>query len=168
MEITNKIIKSLELLREYSGTNDYLLQVQGKMFKEKSFSITQTQSDYIRKNHDVEPEILNKPIGITYWLGENLKKQFELQFVPTKVMVEKVLADMGKTYHVMGKFYQNQQYSSLFYLPKTQLMDDIFFEDTEVSVDWSQYDHREPFTHQKEAIEFALKRDRTILGLDMG
>ena len=83
MEITNKIIKSLELLREYSGTNDYLLQVQRKMFKEKSFSLTQTQSDYIRKNHNVEPETLNKLVGITYWLGENLQKQFELQFVPT-------------------------------------------------------------------------------------
>ena len=168
MEITNKIIKSLELLREYKGTNDYLLQVQRKMFKEKSFSLTQTQSDYIRKNHDVEPESLNKLVGITYWLGENLQKQFELQFVPTKVMVEKVLADMGKTYHVIGKFYQNQQYSSLFYVPKTQLMDDIFFEDKEVEVDWGKYTHREPFPHQQDAIEFALKRDRTILGLDMG
>ena len=65
MEITNKIVKSLELLREYSGTNDYLLQVQKKLFKEKSFSLTQTQSDYIRKNFNVEPEVLNKLVGIT-------------------------------------------------------------------------------------------------------
>ena len=168
MEITNKIVKSLELLREYSGTNDYLLQVQKKMFNEKSFSLTQTQSDYIRKNHNVDPENLNKLVGITSWFGDNLKKQFELEFVPTKIMVEKVLADMGKTYHVKGKFYQNQKYSSLYYVPKTQLMDDIWYEEPEVNVDWSKYSHREPFPHQKTAIEFALKRDRTILGLDMG
>ena len=168
MKITNKIVKSLELLREYSGTNDYLLQVQQKMFKEKSFSLTQTQSDYIRKNHNVEPEDLNKLVGITSWLGDNLKKQFELQFSPTKILVEKVLADMGKTYHVKGKFYQNQRYSSLYYIPKTQLMDDIWYDEPDVYVDWEKYSHREPFPHQKTAIEFALKRDRTILGLDMG
>jgi SWI/SNF-related matrix-associated actin-dependent regulator 1 of chromatin subfamily A len=61
----------------------------------------------------------------------------------------------------------------MYFLPKTQVLDDPYFKDIDIEVSWDKYiemddSNRCPYDHQKEAIKFLLSRGSSILGLDMG
>ena len=69
-----------------------------------------------------------------------------------KIMIETLLAESDK--YIICKFYRNQKDVKLLWLPKTQLIDDIHYEDIEIDVDFDKYidlDKRgEAFKHQEE------------------
>ena len=84
-----------------------------------------------------------------------------------------MLAESDKAIHVICKFYKNQEDVKLIWIPKTQLIDDIHFEEINIEVDYEKYqklDKRgwKAFTHQEDGIEFLLKNKKCILADDMG
>ena len=144
------------------------------MLKNKKILLTEKQSKYIIDNHDREPQLIKRVIGITKYLGEELQKQEGLSFTPERILIEFILADTDKTYHVYGKLKQNQSESRMYWLPKTQVTDDPYFEPLNVEVDFSKYndilakDGKKLYQHQEEGIRFLLSRNGCILGDDMG
>ena len=84
-----------------------------------------------------------------------------------------MLADQEKTYHIYGKLKQNQKTSKMYWLPKTLVLDDPYYTECDVEVDWNKYEEmdisgRHPYDHQKEGIEFLVCRKGAILADDMG
>jgi SWI/SNF-related matrix-associated actin-dependent regulator of chromatin subfamily A-like protein 1 len=125
-------------------------------------------------NHDREPLYINRVVEITAYLGEELKKLDDLSFTPEKVLIEFILAETEKSYHIYGKLKQNQKESRMYWLPKTQVTDDPYFEPINVDVDFTKYNEilskygKSLYKHQEEGIKFLLSRNGCILADDMG
>jgi len=165
---------TLEKVRSYIGTNEHILKIKNKLELEGFFVLTPNQIQYITDNFDREPMVINKVVDITPYLGEQLKEKHELKNIPERVFIETLLADSEKSYHVKGKLYKNQKEPTLFYIPKTQILTDMFYEpyeDLEVnfdSVNKINKKNRSLFPHQENAVKFLLKKDKSILSDDMG
>jgi len=164
---------AVTLLQTYTGINPYLKDLQSKLRKNDKITLTEGQVEYINKFHDVEPQVLNRVIRINPFLGESLKDKYSLSFVPERMLIQAMLADQEKTYHVYGKLTQKQKQSKMYWLPKTMVLDDPYFTECEIEIDWGKYeeldtDGRHPYEHQKSGIEFLACRDGAILADSMG
>jgi SWI/SNF-related matrix-associated actin-dependent regulator 1 of chromatin subfamily A len=171
---------AITLLEEYDGKNPYLKKLKLQLKKSGKLALTTNQTKYIMDNHDKEPIYCNKVIGITDYLGETLKTNEGLSFTPERVLFEYVLAESEKFYHVYGKLKRNQKKSGMYFIPKTQVLDDPFFEEIDIEVDWEKYKKldqfvlkdgtvgRIPYEHQKDGVKFLLSNDGCLLADDMG
>lgn len=164
---------ALNLLENYKGINPYILRLKSDYLKNK-VKLTQTQIKYITDNHEKEPILINRVINITPFLGEELQKQNDLNFVPVRILIEFILADNDKTFHVYGKLTQKQKESKMYWLPKTQVLEDPYFEKIDVNVDFTKYNkvlaksNKKLYKHQEEGVKFLLSRKTSILADDMG
>lgn len=165
--------KTLAKLIDYSGSNEYIISLKDRLNKEGNFPISPSVAEYIERNFNKEPFNLNEVVGITEFLGKQLKEKFDLNHVPEKILVETVLGDTTKSYHVKGKVFKNQKYSPLFYVPKTQVYQNLYEKDVIVDVDFDKYQQKDKrgwraFKHQEKGIKFLLSKNQCILGDDMG
>jgi len=164
---------AISLIEVYEGVNPYLKKLKQDYLKNKKLALTENQTAYIINNHDKEPIYINRVIRISNYLGEELKTQNELTFTPEKILVEFMLAETDKTYHVYGKLSTKQQ-SKMYFLPKTQVYDDPYFEPITVNVDFTPYNDvlakqgKKLYQHQEDGIKFLLSRNGSILADDMG
>jgi len=163
---------TIDKLKDYQGRNPYILTLKRDSFK-NGFKLTDNQVKYIDQNFDTEPIKMDRVIKISSYLGEELQKKEGLSFQPEKILIEYLLADTEKTYHIWGKVKRNQVESRMYWLPKTQVLDDIYFEEVDIDVDFEKYQEldtlgRMPYEHQKSGIKFLLGRDGAILADDMG
>ena len=165
---------AITLLEKYEGINPYLKRLKHEYLKNGKISLTEIQTKYINENYNREPQYINRVIGITKYLGEELQKLEDLTFVPERILIEFVLAETEKSYHVYGKIKKNQIESKMYWLPKTQVLDDPYFEPINVEVDFDKYDSilskfdKKLYDHQKTGIKFLLSRSGCILADDMG
>ena len=165
---------ALTFLEKYEGINPYLRRLKADYIKNKKLALTENQSKYILENYEREPQYINRVIGITPYLGEELKKIDDLAFTPEKILIEFILAETDKSYHVYGKLKQNQKESKMYWIPKTQVNDDPYFEKVDVSVDFTKYNEvlskygKSLYKHQEDGIKFLLSRNGCILADDMG
>lgn len=167
-----KIKKITDKLMAYEGENPYIKYLKKKV-KTDNQQLTKTQIEYINKNYNKQIVELNNIISITKFFGQELQKEYSLKNTPEKILIEKIIGESDKAYHVLGKFYKNQEELKLFWLPKTQLIDDLFCNYDNVSVDFQKYEGidklgRKYFQHQKEGIKFLLDKKKCILADDMG
>src|SRR5690606_24165611 len=92
---------------------------------------------------------------------------------PEKILFEFILGENEKAYHVYGKLVKNQIKSEMYWIPKTMVIDDPYFTEIQVDVDFEKYKkmdskNRTPYKHQEEGIKFLLSRNGCILADDMG
>jgi len=171
-----KDIKGLgaeELLKSYEGKNPYINYMKKKYLSENSYFLTTNQTKYVKSYFNFVPKPLNKIIEITSYFGEQLEKEYTLQVPIKKILIETLLAESDKAIHVICKFYKNQEDVKLLWIPKTQLLEDIHYEEIEVEVDYKKYQLMDKrgwiaFNHQEVGIEFLLKNLKCILADDMG
>jgi len=166
-------IKVFSLLTKYSGRNPYIYRIKQNREKNKRMALTKTQINYILNYHDKDPVELNRVMEITEYFGEELKKSEHLSFVPKKILVEFLLAETDKAFHIFGKVKQNQTSSKMYWVPKTQLLDDPYYEESDVDIDFDKYVkmdklNRKPFEHQESGTKFLVSRKGAILGDLMG
>lgn len=161
------------MLETYDGYNPYILGLKAEYLKTKKLLLTDTQSRYIIDNIDRDPLYMNRVVNITAYLGEELKTKYELDFTPERVLIEFMLAETDKAFHVYGKLTKKSE-SKLLWLPKTQVTDDPYFEPINVDVDLTKYNDvlaeygKKLYQHQEEGIKFLLSRNGCILADDMG
>lgn len=164
---------ALDLLESYDGFNPYILGLKTEFLKTKKLLLTDTQSRYIIDNIDRDPQYMNRVVNITTYLGEEIKTKSNLDFIPERILIEFMLAETEKAYHVYGKLTKKSE-SKLFWLPKTQVTDDPYFEKIDVAVDFTKYNeilslnNKKLYQHQEEGIKFLLSRNGCILADDMG
>lgn len=165
---------AITLLENYSGINPYLLGLKRDFNKNNKLVFTENQINYIVDNSDREPQYLNRVISITPYLGEELQRQHGLSFVPEKILIEFMLAETDKSYHVYGKLKKNQEVGKMYWVPKTQVNDDPYFEPIDIEVDFNPYNEalaqqgKKLYQHQEEGVKFLLSRNGCILADDMG
>ena len=165
---------AITLLEKYEGINPYLRKLKGEYLKNKKLALTENQSKYIVDNHEREPQYINRVVSITAYLGEELKRVENLSFTPEKILIEFILAETDKSYHVYGKLKQNQKESKMYWIPKTQVNDDPYFEKIHVDVDFSKYNEilakygKTLYKHQEDGVQFLLSRNGCILADEMG
>ena len=157
--------KALEILDIYSGANNYILALKTKKEKNKKFFPTRSQSDYINMYHDVTPKVARKWVDLDAYFAKKFAEEKYLLQVPDKIYIEKLLVEKEKSYHIWGKFFENDEITE-FWVPKSSLIKTHTVE--KVDVDYTKYDHRPPLNHQKEAIEKLVGSRRFILADDMG
>jgi SWI/SNF-related matrix-associated actin-dependent regulator 1 of chromatin subfamily A len=157
--------KALELLEVYSGANNYILTLKTKKENNKKFFPTRSQSDYIINYHEVKPKVARKWVDLDTYFAKKFAEEKYLLQVPDKIYIEKLLVEKEKSYHIWGKFFENDPITEL-WIPKSALIKTHNVE--KVEVDYSKYDHRPPLNHQKDAIEKLAGSRRFILADDMG
>ena len=160
-------------LARYSGRNPYILNLQHELNRKGKLVLTDNQSKYIINNFEKEPIKINRVLEISEYLATEFQKREGLNFLPKKILVQFILGETDKTYHIYGKLTQKQEKSGMYWIPKTQLLDDPFYISADVDVDFEKYVkldtlHRVPYEHQEESIKFLLSREGSILALDMG
>ena len=176
-----KELKIFNILENYKGKNPYIYSLKKKWEKSgNKLNFTKTQIDYIINYHQKDPIKLGRVMEITEFFGEELKKSEDVSFVPSKILIEYLLAETDKAYHIFGKIKQNQVESRMYWVPKTQLLDDPYFEEVNVDIDFDKYVKldkfklpdgtigRTPYEHQKESSKFFVSRGSSILAAEMG
>ena len=171
---------AIELLIKYEGKNPYIKKLKSDLVKDGKLKLTTNQTKYIIHNYDFIPLHINKVIGITDYLGDELKRSEKLSFKPERILIEYLLADNEKTYHIYGKLKRNQEKSKMYFIPKTQVLDDLYHKEIDIDVDFDKYEKLDTFVlkdgsvgrklydHQKEGIKFLLTNNGCLLADDMG
>jgi len=157
--------EALLLLKSYNGQNDYLNGLRNMALENPNFYLTPSQVEYISLFHETRPKIARKWVDLDIYFAKMIADDKLLTSVPQKIWIEKLLVEKEKSYHVLGRFFDNDRLT-LYWIPK----DGIIVDKTNknVVIDYEKYSHRMPFEHQKEAIQKLLENDKFILALDMG
>jgi len=158
-------IEARNILLNYEGSNNQLLEWKQKFEIQQNFKLTRPQSDYVLKFHKVTPKVAKKYIEIVSTFGEKLMEDMLLPKAPEKIWCEKLLCDSDKAFHIWGKILDTQKNHAI-WLPKAAVMQPE--KKLNRVIDYSKYGSRPPMEHQKIAIEKLLANDKFILADDMG
>ena len=168
-----KGVEAVNKLSSYSGSNPYISALKKTFIEKGKVQLTAIQEAYIIDNYDKKPFKVDRVIAISTYLGSEFKEKYGLKFAPERIYVGFILAENDKAFHVYGKLTQKQPVNEMYWLPKTQVLDDPYFEPIDVEVDFQKYIDldilgRVPYEHQKEGVKFLLGRKKCILGDHMG
>jgi SWI/SNF-related matrix-associated actin-dependent regulator 1 of chromatin subfamily A len=157
--------EALLLLKSYNGQNDYLNGLRNMALENPNFYLTPSQVEYISLFNQTRPKIARKWVDLDIYFAKMIADDKLLTSVPQKIWIEKLLVEKEKSYHILGRFFDNDRLT-LYWIPK----DGIIVDKTNknVVIDYEKYSHRIPFEHQKEAIIKLLENDKFILADDMG
>jgi SWI/SNF-related matrix-associated actin-dependent regulator 1 of chromatin subfamily A len=158
-------VEARELLLNYEGFNNQLLEWKRRFSEQKSFKLTRPQSEYVMRYHDVKPKVARKYIKLAKTFGQKIMEERLLPESPEKFWCEKLLCESDKAFHIWGKIIDSDQLHS-FWIPKAAVLPEEKKLDREI--DYSKYSNRPPLEHQKEAIEKLLANNKFILADDMG
>jgi len=157
--------KALNILEEYNGANNFLINLKQKFLTNKNFVPTRSQSDYVISYSDVTPKVAKKWVEIDPYFAKKISDEKLYTTVPKEIWVEKLLVEKDKAYHIWGKVFSGETLHD-FWMPKGALIKTHTTE--KVIIDYSKYSNRPPLEHQKEAIEKLVGTRRFILADDMG
>lgn len=155
-------VQALKILENYSGENEYILDLKKTREKKSFLILTENQSKYIIDNHAFQAKDVNKILEITDRFRRSLTFKFNIETDFTKILIERIIAETATEYHAKIKIFQNKP-SEMVWIPKDQLNEDLFRVIPEVNVDWNKYSSRPPMEHQKEAIIRLLQNDKFLL-----
>jgi len=158
-------IEAREILSEYDGYNNQILDWKKRQSRDRHYSMSRSQCDYILKYSKIEPKVARKYIEIAKSFGSKIQEDRVLMEPVEKIWVEKLLCESDKAYHIWGNITKELP-SICMWIPKASVIPEEKTLNREV--DYSPYDHRPPMNHQKEAIEKLLANNRYILADDMG
>ena len=158
-------IEAREILTEYEGYNNQILDWKKRQSKDRHYKMSRSQCDYILKYHKIEPKVARKNVSIAKSFGSKIQEDRLLMEPVESLWVEKLLCESDKAFHIWGNLTQDMVPIAM-WIPKASIIQEEKTLDREI--DYSPYDHRPPMSHQKEAIEKLLANDRYILPDDMG
>ena len=166
--------EAYDLLRGYNGTNNQMLYLRYKI-NGGNYSLSEFDVSYILNNYDFEPYEMNKCVKISGDFGEILQKKYELEFKPEKIVIKRVIGEMGESLHCYVKYRQSVE-PCLMYVKRKYILNPLQESDESVniSVNFKKYDNVTKKDGiklkqaQKEGVEFLLKNKKCILADNMG
>ena len=153
------------MLETYSGANNYIMRLRQKQIDNKKFYPTRAQAEYIVNYINTTPKVAKKWVDLDEYFSKKISDEKLFTKIATQVYVEKLLIEKDTSYHIWGKFFDNQELHD-FWLPKVALLKNNKVEN--VVIDYEKYSHRPPLDHQKEAIQKLVENKKFILADDMG
>jgi intein/homing endonuclease len=157
--------KALDLLEQYEGANNYILELKKKFQINKKFYPTRSQSEYVITNHNKEPKVAKKWVLLDPYFAKKFADDKFFTEVPKQIWVEKLLAEKEKAYHIWGRFFESDSLQDI-WVPKASLIKDNRVKD--VVINFDKYSNRPPLEHQKESIQKLVENKKFILADDMG
>ena len=158
-------IEARNILQEYNGFNNQLLDWKRKFIDVKNFKLTRPQAEYVIKYQNTIPKVAKKYVNIVSTFGEKLMEDKLLTKPVERIWCEKLLCESDKAFHIWGKINDSEQNHAM-WVPKAAIVQ----EEKKLNrvIDYSKYDSRPPMEHQKVAIEKLLANNKFILADDMG
>lgn len=176
----NKVKRAYEILDSYdvkNAPNPYVKMIK-RQYDRGGKVLSEFEVDYIINNHDYEPKDMNRVVKITKELGEKLFEKHNLEFVPEKIRIGRVIGEMGDSLHCYIQYRQSAP-PFLAFVSRRGILDSV------EKVDWKNYEvDFEPFDeklsklnpprklkqHQKEAVKWfmSIPNHRAIIADDMG
>lgn len=176
--VKNKVKRAYEILDTYdvkNAPNPYVKMMKHQ-YDRGGKVLNEFEVDYIINNHDYEPKDMNRVVKITKELGEKLFEKHNLEFVPEKIRIGRVIGEMGDSLHCYIQYRQSAP-PFLAFVSRRGILDSV------EKVDWKNYKvDFEPFDeklsklnpprklkqHQKEAVKFLCANKKAILADGMG
>lgn len=167
------VTKAYDILKTYNGYNNQILYYKIK-YQKGGIILQEFDVNYILNNHDYEIKEVNKIIKISDIFGKKIQEKYELDFLPEKVRLTKIIGEMGDSYHCFLQFRQSVP-PQLFYLNKRYILNPLDKVDyTKIEIDFDQFDkktahlNRKLKEHQKEGVKFMVGNKKCILADSMG
>lgn len=171
MAKTNTVSKAYEILKTYNGTNNQIRYYKS-LYESNRLILEDFGVQYILKNYDYDPIEVNKNVKIAKELGETIKEKFNLDFIPDKIHITRIIGEMGGSYH---GYVKSKNGSQLLYLKKRYILDKLVDIDyNTLDIDFDVYDSmpsangRKLKEHQKTAVKFLVANKKCILADSMG
>ena len=165
--------KAYDILKTYNGKNNKILYYQ-KLYNNNSIILKEFDINYIIDNHDYEIQEYNKIVKISSDFGKILQEKYELDFKPEKILITKIIGEMGNSYHCYVQ-YRKSVNPKLMYVSKRCILNQLTDIDYEsLNIDFSEYDEktkhldRKLKEHQKTGVKFLLGYKKCILADSMG
>lgn len=164
----NNIDKAYDILKEYKGKNNRILYLQ-KLHSLGQCVLGDFDVEYILNNYDFEPYEVNKTVKITRELGLKLQDKYDLEFLPEKIKISKVIGKMGGSLHCYVQ-YRTSVPSQLMYISENSILNELEEVDWKsFETDFTEVDKKRPLRiHQKEGVKFLLANKKCILADSMG
>lgn len=166
MDVKNKQLQVKEILLNYEGSNNMLLEWKYRVTINPNYLFTATQIEYTLKYYTTTPKVVKRPLKIIPSYAKELMKEFNLTEQPQEIFCQKLLCESDKAYNIWGMKLLSQKEPYSFWVPKNTIIPKEKKLDRQI--DYSKYSHRPPMEHQKVAVEKLLANDRFILADDMG
>lgn len=168
----NTIAKAYDILQDYKGTNNQINYYK-KLLDNKRLILDDFSSQYIVRNHDYEPIVVNKIVKISSELGDFLCDKFNLGMIPQQVYIDRVIGEMGGSYHCYIK--TKVAGTTLLYLKKRGILDklvDVDYKSLDIDFDYfdKQTEHlgRKIREYQKDGIKFMVANKKCINADEQG
>ena len=174
-ELTARKIKSAyNILKSYTGENNQILLYKS-MYENGNFELNDFSYNYITSNKDYTPIDINKTVRISSDYGNILKEKYNIDFIPNKIRISKIIGEIGHCYHCYVQYRKSIQ-PQLMYVNKNYILNPLFYTITNEydNIDFDKYDKmtekygRKLKPHQKEAVKFLLQNKKCILADSMG
>lgn len=159
-------------VKQYHGENNYINYLKYRIEK-GLYSLSDFDVTYVLNNYDYVPYSLNKTVKISSDYAKKLKEKYELDFLPKKVRISKVIGEIGNTIHCYVQ-YRQSVLPTLMYVKKNYILNEYTEQKEKVTVDFDKYDEitkesgRKLKQVQKESVEFLMTNKKAILALSMG
>lgn len=167
-----KIDNAHKLLKEYSGTNSYIIRLKNSVFVYKTKIMNDFEAEYVLYNHDKEPKLINKIVRIPDWYGKKRQEEWETEFVPDRFKITWYMGETSQFYHFYCIYRRSQEKAVEVFAPKRAILTDFLSEDWNLKeIDFKPYNELLGFNlypHQEEAVKFLTSKKKAILAHDMG
>ena len=171
------IEKALRILKEYNGSNPYILMLQRDIYvNQNNDALGDFQVEFILGNYNKEPRPISKIVKLTDWYAEKKKEDWKLDFIPKNIAILSYLGETTTTYCCYVQ-YRKSVPPTMSFLSKKGVVGNFLVDDFHnMQIDFDRYDRlsmeqdpkRRLFPHQKEGVQFLLTRKKCILADSMG
>lgn len=167
-----KIDNAHKLLKEYNGTNSYIIRLKNSVFVYKTKTMNDFEAEYVLYNHDKEPKLINKIVRIPDWYGKKRQEEWKTEFVPDRFKITWYMGETNQFYHFYCIYRRSQEKAVEVFAPKRAILTDFLSEDWNLKeIDFKPYNERSGRTlypYQEEAVKFLTSRKKGILASEMG
>lgn len=169
-----KIEKIYKILSKYKGYNNQILYYKS-LYNNGKLILNDFSAKYIEDNRHYKPIDVNRVVKISSDYGAYLKEKLNLEFVPNRVRILRIIGEYGNSLHCYMQ-YRNSVPPKLWYISRNYILDGLSnIKMLQISdVDFTKYDKmtesdgRMLKEHQKEAVCFLLSNKKCILADQMG
>lgn len=173
------MIKSLKntneaynILKNYNGENSYIINLKNDVYVYQNLTLNDFQIEYILKNYNFKPIYLNKIVKIADWFGEKKQTEWNLEFLPEKLLIGYYLGETEQFYHAYVKYRKSQDKMVSVFIPKKALLNPLFLDNfNDKVVDFEKYNKMAQIVlkpQQEQGVKFLTTRKKAILAHQMG
>jgi SWI/SNF-related matrix-associated actin-dependent regulator 1 of chromatin subfamily A len=167
----NEMKKAYSILKDYNGENPYLITLKNEVYAYKSSQLNDFQIEFVLRNYNTKPKLINKIAKIANWWGEKKKEEWNTEFTPEKLLIGWYIGDTSSHYAFFAKYRKSVE-AKLMFAPKKAILTPFLDDDWHLKeIDFKPYNERsgrELYPHQEDAVKFLTSKKKAILADDMG